>query len=615
MENKNRKKYGNTIKNNLYMLKLVWSVKPGIIVHGFLSTLLSHARWVFSSVVFFAYIFGSAGDDSVRGFTQVATFIIVSGLVFALYEVYSTWLHHRYMPVANNILHYEINRILFEKAASVDISCYENPEFYQSYTKALMETTSRANQVVDSLSEMIVSIISSFTVMGVMFSIDRFSTLFVISPIIANFYFGKLMNSANFNYKMSNIAPNRKKDYVNRAMYLQKFSKEIRLSKITNFLFKAHDDANNEVLANVKKYFRRLYAIDNLKGFFCWVLAFQGMWVYAFYRAAITQSISLGDFVVLTNAIVSATWMYIGLTGSIVKTLENGLYIHNVKTFLEYEEKISENQTGITPNSNVTNLEFRNVSFIYDGAADFSLRNVNMNISRGERIALVGVNGAGKTTLVKLIMRLYDPTEGVILLNGIDIKEYDVKAYRAIIGTVFQDYQIMSMTVFENIIMNNVVNDSDRHRAETALRNSGAYNLVTELPNGGNTMLTREFDNKGIVLSGGQFQKIAVARAFAKNSAIMILDEPSSALDPVAEYQLYETIGELCGQGENGNARIGIFISHRLSSAVMADRVFMFESGRIIESGSHTELLKMQGRYHEMYMTQAQRYLSGEEII
>jgi len=234
-----------------------------------------------------------------------------------------------------------------------------------------------------------------------------------------------------------------------------------------------------------------------------------------------------------------------------------------------------------------------------------------MTVKAGERIVLVGHHGAGKTTLVKVIMRLYDPTEGQILLNGIDIKEYDLPEYRALIGVAFQDFQMFSLSAAENVIMNRINTPEDRERAVDALIQSGAYEKIAALEHKEDTILTREFDDRGAVLSGGEYQKVATARAFAKDTRLLILDEPSSALDPIAEHMMYETIMRLCS-GKGNEDKISVIISHRLSSAVGADRVYMLEQGEVIEHGTHRELLAQGGAYAEMYNKQAVSYLADD---
>ena len=232
------------------------------------------------------------------------------------------------------------------------------------------------------------------------------------------------------------------------------------------------------------------------------------------------------------------------------------------------------------------------------------------SLRAGEIVSLVGHNGSGKSSLVKLMMRLYDPTAGSILLNGVDIREFCLRDYRALIGATFQDYQIFSLSVEANVLMGNPTSGGPS-AVEEALRQSGAIEFVEALPKGIQTILTREFDDEGANLSGGQQQKIAVARSFAKQSSILLLDEPSSALDPVAEHELMQNFIALC-RDQRGGGKISVFISHRLSSSTVADRVYLLEGGRIVEQGTHEQLMAAKGGYAAMFEKQAEHYLWEE---
>ncbi|MBE5874046.1 MAG: ATP-binding cassette domain-containing protein, partial [Lachnospiraceae bacterium] len=269
----------------------------------------------------------------------------------------------------------------------------------------------------------------------------------------------------------------------------------------------------------------------------------------------------------------------------------------------EYEEKLPEDYEGDDPGDTIESIVFKNVSFSYKDTE--IIHNLNLEIRGGKTYALVGHNGAGKSTIIKLLMRFYDPTEGEILLNGRNIKEYNLQKYRALFATAFQDHQMLSLSVMENVLMRKA-QPEDEEQVVNALKLAGVYDKVQTLPQGIHSILTREFAEDGQVLSGGEYQKIVVARAFVKNCPIKIFDEPSSALDPIAEYQLFDNILK------SGRDKTMLFISHRLSSVQNADWVFMLEDGMVKEEGTHKMLMKMQGLYADMYDKQAENYLATE---
>ena len=288
---------------------------------------------------------------------------------------------------------------------------------------------------------------------------------------------------------------------------------------------------------------------------------------------------------------------------------------------MRFEPQIKE---GIADIPEFQSLEFRDVSFSYVFASHPKylyhdegyvppkkedgkdvLKHINLKINKGDKIAIVGYNGAGKTTLIKLIMRLYDVTEGEILYNGVNIKEYDPVEYRKKIGTVFQDFKIFATSIAENV-MNGTYNDNDEQTVLDALRAADFTEKLNTLEEGIKTHLTREFNDKGTNLSGGESQKVAISRVFAQNYPIVIMDEPSSALDPMAEYNLNQSILH------NTEGKTVIFISHRLSTTRIADKIYMFDTGRLIEEGNHEELLEMDGKYAEMFKLQSQNYRESD---
>ena len=288
-----------------------------------------------------------------------------------------------------------------------------------------------------------------------------------------------------------------------------------------------------------------------------------------------------------------------GIALLLPKFEQHGLYVEKIRTFLAFESNMPSGDEKIGKEG-FKELSIEQVSFAYGNSKD-TLQDISMSIKAGEKIAIVGYNGAGKSTLIKLLLRLYDVQKGTIRLNGKDIKEYKKEEYHSLFATVFQDFKIFAATIADNVKMG-CVQEKDYAGIEQALCQSGFKERLGSFKKGMKTSLTREFDEEGVNLSGGESQKVAIARTFYKYCPVIILDEPSSALDPVSEYQLNEMMLKAAKD------KAVIFISHRLSSTVMADRIYMLEQGKIIEVGSHKELMEQNGKYAQMFRMQAEKY-------
>lgn len=326
--------------------------------------------------------------------------------------------------------------------------------------------------------------------------------------------------------------------------------------------------------------------------------------VYLAYLAIEKQSIQLGDVASLKNATNDIKSRLDQMNYALVDFQTVGQYAEKFRRFMDYEVNIEGCEgTQPIPEDDCT-LELKNVSFQYKDSEKYVLRNVSMTIRKGEKLALVGENGAGKSTLIKLIMRLYDVTEGCITFGGVDIRELNIKEYRAKIGAVFQDFQIYGASLAENVKMD-FVEDSDRDSISAALHKADFGSKLEKLEQGIDAELTREFSDSGTMLSGGEAQKAAIARIFMRNTPVAILDEPSSALDPIAEYRLNKNMLE------NAENQAVILISHRLSTTKDADKIILLENGGIAESGTHAELLANGGTYAKMWNVQAEKYCVG----
>lgn len=594
---------GRSVSNNLYAIKLAFSLSPSRVICEGINRFLGYFEWVFYSAFFMRYVIGAL--ESKQSFTHILTFLIVTQVVFAAISIYSNYMNGKVFPITGAVVFKKLYAKLFQKSRSVELACFEDAKFYNRYTLALDKAAENLLNAVSNLFGIVFGAIAAVAAFSVMFGIDPWAMAFVIFPVLGNFLFNNKLSQLVYK-RDKEIAPhNRKVEYVNRVIYLSDYAKEVRLTNVFSMLKRKYNEAIDGMVSVAGKYTKLGMFLHWMRVQFTFTLIFEGVLIYGAYRTIVSQTMSLAELAVLSSVMVSSTWILIGFAGSLIESFQLGLFIENLRGFMEYKPKLPENQEGADPGTRIEKIEFRNVSFSYREKE--VIHNLSFELREKQSYAMVGHNGAGKSTIIKLLMRLYDPTEGEILLNGRNIKEFNLKKYRALFSTAFQDYQIFSMSVMENVLM-------ERGRPEDepvvidALKRAGVYEKVEQLPKGIHTILTHEFDEDGAVLSGGQFQKIGVARAFVQDVSIKVFDEPSSALDPIAEYELFENI--IADSAE----KTMLFISHRLSSVQNADWVFMLEDGQVIEQGTHEDLMNQDGKYADMYRKQAKDYLATEEL-
>lgn len=498
-----------------------------------------------------------------------------------------------------------VRLMVMEKANSLDLSFFENPEFYDKLRQAQEQASFRPVSMVSQTFDLVRTLITFLSMIFLLVRLEWWIALVALVVPIPAFIADSRFGWIGYQRMRRQSPERRQMSYFENVMTTDTFNKEVKLFNLGDFFVSRFRTLANKFYLENKGILIRRYVTN-----FLWqtisLVANALIYLYVALQA-VNGRITLGDLTLFTQAALQVGQSFQGILTGISSTYENNLFVSTLFDFLEYEPKITSPAHPVPvqgydgPASRGLDIEFRNVSFTYPGKTEPALKNISFKIGVGEAIALVGRNGAGKTTTVKLLNRLYDPDEGEILIGGRNIKEYDLADLRAQVGVIFQDYVTYYMSAQANIGIGQLSQIENTTLVQQAAAKSGANAVIEKLPNGYDTMLGRWF-NEGTQLSGGEWQKIALARAFIRDARILVLDEPTSSLDARAEYEVFSQFRELT-QGKTA-----IFISHRFSTVRLADRIFVIEDGILQEEGSHLELMALGGRYAELFNLQAEAY-------
>ena len=588
------------LRNTPPVLKIVWQSGPGVVIFGLVARLFASLLplallWIPKLIVDTIVHSRTAGQAvPPRLWWLVAaefSLAVLSGILARTIDYSDSLLADKYTRY--------VSIQVMKHAAELDLIAYEDPVFYDRLERARVQATDRLG-MIQQIGRLIQLVITTVTLSVTIIVYSPWLMLLLIAGVLPAFlgesHFAFLGYAKNFRQ----TPVRRQLDYLRLIGGSKEAAKELKLFGLSKFLTQRFTSLSDGIYdENVALSRRKLIA-----GAFLSLIAYIGYYsayVFVIWRT-VTGVYSIGLWYLLSGAILQASNNLQQIFSTLSGIADQALFLTDLLAFFDMKPTIQSKPDALpAPRPIISGFEFRNVSFRYPGSSRLVLNKLNFHLHPRERVALIGENGEGKTTIVKLITRLYDPTEGQVLLDGVDLREYRLEDLYREIGVIFQDFMRYEMTARENIAVGRIEEIDDLKMLDAAAQKSLADAVIAKLPGGYDQMLGRRFET-GVELSGGEWQKVARARAYLRDAQLLILDEPTAALDARSEFEVFQRFAELTA------GKMALFISHRFSTVRMADRIVVLENGRIAEEGSHDQLASLGGRYKEMFEMQAASY-------
>ena len=584
-------------KNNLYILRYFFKSSPIYTILYILSEIGKALYFAIFIVVFTEIIFNNI-EQNLQYFDYLALLLIYLVIALAFF-LFSAIAENYIIPKMYYKARNYIAENLYFKSTSYDIKCLEDGDYYNRFTIAASETFERATETLDLLCDLFGKVVSIAILSSSIIKGNYVIYIVIFISIVAVHFINKKINQLTYVKHQQEVPINRKLGYINKTFHLKEFAQEIKMTNVSLLLLEKLNELKAEFLLSVKTFGLKLGVLYGLWNVCFNILPIVAIYMTGIYLFAVAKTLSLGTFVSFS---IAATVIQSNLSGMVqlyATFAQNSLYIDNIRKFNSFVPEICDTPKSVVLECKNPTITLNNVSFSYPNSPAFALRNINLSLKHGEKIALIGLNGAGKTSLIKLLLRLYDPTEGCIEVDGVDIKNYSVASYRKIFSIMFQDYNTYALSVKENV---SVGKELDEKIISDSLERSLMKEKVSSFPRSFDTVLSKEFDMQGEILSGGEEQKISMARFFAQDSLIAITDEPTAALDPFAAKKILDEVLR------HADKKTLIYITHTLSHVVDFDKIYVLDNGEIKEQGTHHELLKQNGLYTKMYMAQAENF-------
>ncbi|HVA90756.1 MAG TPA: ABC transporter ATP-binding protein [Chloroflexota bacterium] len=621
-----RKQLRGTLAGIPQVLQLVWDASRPLTLLLALSTILAGfipaiqaytAKLLINAVVKAIFLHAQHLPDRVRldipvlwgdirlpVLSALGVVVVLALIQFAItaFSALLTTLTNISQQLLQERISMSVQLLIIERSATLDLAFFENPASYDTLQIAQREATSRSVQMVSQTFGLVRTLITFFSMIALLVGLSPWLALAALLAPVPSFISNARYSWWGYAIARRNSPIRRKMTYLTTLLTTDTYAKEVKILTLGHFFIERFRTLAQQYYDDQKSIVSRRY----LAGY-AWstltTIASSGTYLYVAAQA-VNGRLTLGDLTLYTQVANSVQNSFQSLLTGLSSMYENNLYLTSLFDLLKEEPKVVAPANPVpVPNPLRGEIEFQHVSFQYEGTERYILHDVSFTIRPGETVALVGKNGAGKTTLIKLLTRLYDPTEGRILVDGYDIREFDPAEYRQQIAIMLQDYATYQLTARENIGLGRHEELANEPAIEEAAQRSGADEVVEKLPQHYNTMLGKWFD-EGVNLSGGEWQKVALARAFMRDAPILILDEPTAALDAQAEFDLFGRLRLLT------TGHTALYISHRFSTVRMADRILMLQDGELIEHGTHEELMALGGQYAHLFNLQAAAYLS-----
>ncbi|HUZ97346.1 MAG TPA: ABC transporter ATP-binding protein [Edaphobacter sp.] len=587
------------LRNLPPVLRILWDSGPAVVTWGLVLRVIVAALPIVIAKV--AAVILKDITEVLRGRALAHDFWILVGTEVGLNVAFGLLVHaidYSDALLANRYTQYVSVRVM-EQASRLDLTTYENPVFYDRLERARVQATDRL-VMIQQMGRLVQQVITTLTFTAALAWASPWLVLLLALGVLPSFlgetHFAFLGYAKNFRQTPAK----RQMDYLRQVAGSREGAKEVKLFGLHKFFTNKFEVLARQIYVEDVALSRSKLIVGGLLGVIG-TLGYYGAYVYVIWRT-LGGGYDIGKFSFLTASIQQASSNLQQVFSTASGIADQALFLTDLIAFFEMEPTVHANPDGKKmPMPIRRGFEFRNVSFTYPGTNRTVLHNFNFTLSPGERIALIGENGQGKTTVVKLITRLYDPTEGQILLDGVDLRDYSLEDLHRHIGVIFQDFMRFEMTARENIAVGRVDQPHSESDLEDAAHKSLADEVIRKLSGGYDQMLGRRFEG-GVELSGGEWQKIALARAYLRDAQLLILDEPTAALDARSELEVFERFAELT------LGKMALLISHRFSTVRMADRIVVLSGGRLIEEGNHEQLMRAGGLYAEMFEMQAASY-------